>query len=181
MSDPDTTQSLSEPNIYVALTHQTLDIPTTINRIRSPEAGAIVLFAGKPPLLPLIPSPSPPPSPSPVLPLPPSSPSLISIPIPTPPPYSLLSSQLTPPHRNNALHIRQHPRPLPNLHVLRPQSATHALNHRARHPRETRADGHRDGAPAGHGADRRGEHSDRAVGAASAGGVAGGRGGAGGV
>ncbi|KAI9858286.1 MAG: Molybdopterin synthase catalytic subunit [Trichoglossum hirsutum] len=33
-------------NIYVELTHDRLDIQTTINRVKSPKAGAIVLFAG---------------------------------------------------------------------------------------------------------------------------------------
>jgi molybdopterin synthase catalytic subunit len=36
----------SEGNCYVALTHTSLDILVIMNRVRSPKAGAIVLFAG---------------------------------------------------------------------------------------------------------------------------------------
>jgi len=53
MEDTHTTHTLTEPNIHVALTHDPLDIPSTLNRIKSPKAGAIVLFAGTfPPSLP---------------------------------------------------------------------------------------------------------------------------------
>lgn len=40
------TSELSEPGIYVALTHSTLSPTAIMDRVRSPEAGAIVLFAG---------------------------------------------------------------------------------------------------------------------------------------
>ena len=49
MSDEDrkNPQFLKEgDNIHVELTHDPLDIQTAVNRIRSPKAGAIVLFAG---------------------------------------------------------------------------------------------------------------------------------------
>ena len=36
----------SEGNCYVALTHNHLDVLDIMNRVRSPKAGAIVLFAG---------------------------------------------------------------------------------------------------------------------------------------
>jgi len=39
-------QSLSEPNIYVSLTYDSLDATKAMNRVKSPEAGAVVLFAG---------------------------------------------------------------------------------------------------------------------------------------
>lgn len=37
---------LSEPGIHVSLTHSVLSTTVTMDRVRSPEAGAIVLFAG---------------------------------------------------------------------------------------------------------------------------------------
>ncbi|KAI5253022.1 Molybdopterin biosynthesis MoaE [Aureobasidium subglaciale] len=37
---------LTEDGIFVALTHDTLDAITIMNKVRSPKAGAIVLFAG---------------------------------------------------------------------------------------------------------------------------------------
>lgn len=42
--------TLSDPltNTHVTLTHSPLDLNQTINHVRSPKAGAIVLFAGKP-------------------------------------------------------------------------------------------------------------------------------------
>ncbi|KAH6630413.1 Molybdopterin biosynthesis MoaE [Chaetomium sp. MPI-SDFR-AT-0129] len=43
--DP-TTHSLSEEACYVALTDLPLDIKSVTDRVRSPEAGAIVIFAG---------------------------------------------------------------------------------------------------------------------------------------
>lgn len=58
--DPDPSTLTSE-GCYVALTLSHLDIPSMMDRVRSPEAGAIVIFAGTPPP----PSPSPSPSPSP--------------------------------------------------------------------------------------------------------------------
>lgn len=44
----------SEEGIYVALTHDHLDPLAIMNKVRSPSAGAIVLFAGKDTLLLLI-------------------------------------------------------------------------------------------------------------------------------
>jgi molybdopterin synthase catalytic subunit len=41
------TQELQEDNCYVALTQDHLDSTSMIDRVRSPQAGAIVLFAGK--------------------------------------------------------------------------------------------------------------------------------------
>ncbi|KAF2397376.1 Molybdopterin biosynthesis MoaE [Trichodelitschia bisporula] len=37
---------LKDENIYVELTHDHLDTMTAINRVKSPKAGAVVLFAG---------------------------------------------------------------------------------------------------------------------------------------
>ncbi|KAK2600816.1 hypothetical protein N8I77_010323 [Diaporthe amygdali] len=45
-TDPSTTTSLTSPGIYVALTHEPLDAKSMMDKVRSPEAGAIVLFAG---------------------------------------------------------------------------------------------------------------------------------------
>lgn len=45
MAEPSTSE-LTEPGISVALTHATLSPTTTMDRVRSPSAGAIVLFAG---------------------------------------------------------------------------------------------------------------------------------------
>ena len=39
-------KELSEENCYVALTHDHLDAKSMMDRVRSPKAGAIVLFAG---------------------------------------------------------------------------------------------------------------------------------------
>lgn len=39
-------QSMSEENIHVELTHEPLSITGTLDRVRSPKAGALVLFAG---------------------------------------------------------------------------------------------------------------------------------------
>lgn len=41
---------LSSEGCHVALTHSPLDVPTVMNLVRSPAAGAIVLFAGPSPL-----------------------------------------------------------------------------------------------------------------------------------
>lgn len=38
---------LQEDNCYTALTSDVLDIKASMDRVRSPKAGAIVLFAGK--------------------------------------------------------------------------------------------------------------------------------------
>ncbi|KAL2015413.1 hypothetical protein VTK56DRAFT_5524 [Thermocarpiscus australiensis] len=48
MADQDEPQetSLSQEGCYVALTNSPLDIKPIIDRVRSPQAGAIVLFAG---------------------------------------------------------------------------------------------------------------------------------------
>lgn len=43
---PPQPQSMSEENIHVELTHEPLSITGTLNRVRSPKAGALVLFAG---------------------------------------------------------------------------------------------------------------------------------------
>lgn len=40
-------QEIQEDGSYVALTHEHLDIKTTMDLVRSPKAGAIVLFAGR--------------------------------------------------------------------------------------------------------------------------------------
>ena len=40
------TTELLEENCYVALTHEILDPKAVMDRVRSPKAGAIVLFAG---------------------------------------------------------------------------------------------------------------------------------------
>lgn len=63
--DPDPSTLTSE-GCYVALTLSHLDIPSMMDRVRSPEAGAIVIFAGTPPPPPLtipIPIPIPPTTP----------------------------------------------------------------------------------------------------------------------
>ena len=39
-------KELQDDNCYVALTHDHLDAKSMMNRVRSPKAGAIVLFAG---------------------------------------------------------------------------------------------------------------------------------------
>ncbi|EGR52518.1 uncharacterized protein TRIREDRAFT_54508 [Trichoderma reesei QM6a] len=44
--DTNTIWHLSEQGCYVALTHDHLDLQQAIDRVRSPAAGAIVLFAG---------------------------------------------------------------------------------------------------------------------------------------
>lgn len=41
-------QSLSEPSIRVSLTHDPLDASAAMSRVKSPKAGAVVLFAGMP-------------------------------------------------------------------------------------------------------------------------------------
>jgi len=38
---------LTADGCYVALTHHPLDVKAIMDRVRSPEAGAIVLFAGE--------------------------------------------------------------------------------------------------------------------------------------
>lgn len=45
MAEP-TPTALQEPGLYVALTHDPLDPAALMDRVRSPQAGAIVLFAG---------------------------------------------------------------------------------------------------------------------------------------
>lgn len=44
---------VQEAGCYVALTHGLLQVSEIMDRVRSPEAGAIVLFAGMPPPSPL--------------------------------------------------------------------------------------------------------------------------------
>lgn len=41
-------KEIVEDGRYVALTQDTLDAKTIMDRVRSPKAGAIVLFAGNP-------------------------------------------------------------------------------------------------------------------------------------
>ncbi|KAM3442433.1 hypothetical protein MY4824_001027 [Beauveria thailandica] len=50
--DDDNPWHLTAPGCHVALTHSPLDIPSTLALVRSPSAGAIVLFAGNLPPLP---------------------------------------------------------------------------------------------------------------------------------
>ena len=40
-------QSLSEPYIYVSLTYDPLDTSAAMARVKSPKAGAVVVFAGE--------------------------------------------------------------------------------------------------------------------------------------
>jgi molybdopterin synthase catalytic subunit len=48
LKDGDTSEiwEMSEQNCYVGLTHDFLNIQEAIDKVRSPMAGAIVLFAG---------------------------------------------------------------------------------------------------------------------------------------
>jgi hypothetical protein len=50
MADSDTTSSqstkLEEENIHVEITYSHLDITSIVSKVKSPKAGAIVLFAG---------------------------------------------------------------------------------------------------------------------------------------
>ena len=39
-------QSLDEQNVYVSLTYDELNAKTTMDRVKSPKAGAVVLFSG---------------------------------------------------------------------------------------------------------------------------------------
>jgi molybdopterin synthase catalytic subunit len=41
-----TPTQFEEDGVFVALTHDTLDAVAIMNKVRSPKAGAIVLFAG---------------------------------------------------------------------------------------------------------------------------------------
>jgi hypothetical protein len=41
------TKELQDNECYVALTHEHLDTKSMMDRVRSPKAGAIVIFAGK--------------------------------------------------------------------------------------------------------------------------------------
>jgi len=43
-----TPTQFEEDGVFVALTHDTLDAVAIMNKVRSPKAGAIVLFAGMP-------------------------------------------------------------------------------------------------------------------------------------
>jgi molybdopterin synthase catalytic subunit len=45
----DQVSELQENECYVGLTHDHLNVQNVMDRVRSPEAGAIVLFAGKHP------------------------------------------------------------------------------------------------------------------------------------
>lgn len=46
MATDTSSTSLESPGIYVALTHDTLDAKPIMDKVRSPQAGATVLFAG---------------------------------------------------------------------------------------------------------------------------------------
>ncbi len=46
--DSQISSELQEDGAYVALTHHHLDVQSITDRVRSPQAGAIVLFAGEP-------------------------------------------------------------------------------------------------------------------------------------
>lgn len=46
MATDTSTTSLESPGIYIALTHETLDAKPIMDKVRSPQAGATVLFAG---------------------------------------------------------------------------------------------------------------------------------------
>jgi hypothetical protein len=39
-------QALDEQNVYVSLTYDELNAKTTMDRVKSPKAGAVVLFSG---------------------------------------------------------------------------------------------------------------------------------------
>jgi hypothetical protein len=45
--ETETKVELTAEGCYVALTHDPLDVKAIMDRVRSPEAGAIVLFAGE--------------------------------------------------------------------------------------------------------------------------------------
>ena len=45
-SPPPSTLELTAPSIYVSLDYTPLSIPVTLSHVKSPKAGAIVLFAG---------------------------------------------------------------------------------------------------------------------------------------
>lgn len=40
-------KSLSEQDVYVSLTYDELDAKYTMDRVKSPKAGAVVLFSGR--------------------------------------------------------------------------------------------------------------------------------------
>jgi molybdopterin synthase catalytic subunit len=46
MAESASKMELSDEDVHVALTYDNLDAVSTMNRVRSPKAGAIVLFAG---------------------------------------------------------------------------------------------------------------------------------------
>jgi len=46
-NETQTKLELTAEGCYVALTHDPLDVKAIMDRVRSPEAGAIVLFAGE--------------------------------------------------------------------------------------------------------------------------------------
>lgn len=45
-------KSLAEQDLYVSLTYDELNAKSTMDRVKSPKAGAVVLFAGKSSLIP---------------------------------------------------------------------------------------------------------------------------------
>ncbi|KAL2167007.1 hypothetical protein VTG60DRAFT_1874 [Thermothelomyces hinnuleus] len=171
--------SLSQEGCYVALTSSPLNIQSVIDRVRSPQAGAIVLFAGPPQPLPTPPPPLIlfllPPFPSPFAPL---------------PFWSPWKSDRTDPTNTHDLRlgcrhdpglVRQQAGQGAPVHGVRAARAAHHAGHCHRAAGQARAQGHRHGPPPRRGARRRGEHPHRRVGAPSAGRLARRRGGARGV
>jgi molybdopterin synthase catalytic subunit len=47
MTDSSSKMELEDEAVHVALTYDHLDVVPIMNRVRSPKAGAIVLFAGE--------------------------------------------------------------------------------------------------------------------------------------
>ncbi|KAK4994886.1 hypothetical protein LTR66_005185 [Elasticomyces elasticus] len=45
-AEPSPVMCIEEENLFVQLTHDRLDIPSIMARVKSPKAGAVVLFAG---------------------------------------------------------------------------------------------------------------------------------------
>ena len=48
-AEDSSSSSLTQPGCYVALTSSPLNLQSITDRVRSPQAGAIVIFAGPPP------------------------------------------------------------------------------------------------------------------------------------
>ena len=51
-AEDSSSSSLTQPGCYVALTDAPLNLQSITDRVRSPQAGAIVIFAGPPSPLP---------------------------------------------------------------------------------------------------------------------------------